>query len=86
MNTIALWVMLLDIAYQLRGIYWFNHWLRNRKWWWSILFWAIGVVLTNAYAMYVTVCEEYDIPKRDHKNHLEFRKDIAWLGSGKDAN
>ena len=55
----------VDIAYQLRGSYRFDHWLRNRKWWWPILFWAIGVVLTNAYAMYVTVCEEYDIPSNN---------------------
>ena len=71
----------VDIADQLRGSYRFDHWLRNRKWWWSILFWAIGVMLTNAYVMYVTVCDEYDIPKRDRKTHLEFRKDIAlaWI-------
>ena len=33
------------------------------------------------YLIYVTVCEEYDIPKRDRKTHLEFRKDIAlaWI-------
>ena len=71
----------VDIADQLQGSYQFDHWLENRKWWWSILFWAIGVMLTNAYMMYVTVCDEYDILKKDRKSHMEFRKDIAlaWI-------
>ena len=66
----------------------FDHWLRSRKWWWSILFWAIGVMLTNAYVMYVTVCDEYDIPKRDRKTHMEFRKNIAlaWIVNPKEYN
>ena len=28
----------VDIADQLRGFYRVDIWLRNRKWWWSILF------------------------------------------------
>ena len=38
-------------------------------------------MLTNIYVMYVTVCDEYDIPKTDRKSHMEFRKDIAlaWI-------
>ena len=33
----------VDVADQLRKNYRFDHWLRKRKCWWSIMFWAIGV-------------------------------------------
>ena len=41
----------VDIADQLRtrGVYQMDIWVRNRKWWWSMLFWSLGVLLTNAY-------------------------------------
>ena len=41
----------VDIADQLRGSYCVDHWIRNRKWWWSLWFWSLGVCLTNAYIM-----------------------------------
>ena len=28
----------IDIADQMRGSYSFYHWMRKRKWWWSVLF------------------------------------------------
>ena len=45
----------VDVSDQLRNTYHFDHWLRKQKWWWSILFWGIGVILTNAYVIYVFV-------------------------------
>ena len=39
----------VDIADQLRGVYRIDRWVRNWKWWWSILFWSIGVSRTNAW-------------------------------------
>ena len=45
----------VDIADQLRGTYCPNHWLRNRKWWWAIWNWGLGVQLVNAYKLYVNV-------------------------------
>ena len=41
----------VDIADQMRNAYRFDHWLRKRKWWWSIMFWDIGVILVNAYSV-----------------------------------
>ena len=42
----------VDLAYQLRGTYSIYKVVRNRKWWWSILFWSISVVIINAYVIY----------------------------------
>ena len=44
----------VNIADQLWGSYWFDHWLRNRKWWWLLMFLSIGVIIKNVYVMYVT--------------------------------
>ena len=35
------------VAYKLSNSYRSDHWLRQRKWRWSILFWEIGVMLVN---------------------------------------
>ena len=68
----------VDIADQLRNYYRFDHWMRKRKWWWSIFFWAFGVLLVNAYISYKT----YMISKgKRPMSHYEFRKQIAlaWI-------
>ena len=44
----------VDIADQLQHYYYFNHWMRKCKWWWSVFFWAIGVLLVNCYVAYKT--------------------------------
>ena len=45
----------VDLADQLRGTYRIDKGVLNRKWWWSILFWSIGVMITNAYVIYLHV-------------------------------
>ena len=52
----------VDIADQLRGFYRVDIWLHNRKWWCAILFWAFGVCITNAYILYIKVCDEECVP------------------------
>ena len=71
----------VDIADQLRGNYRFDHWVRNRKWWWSIFIWGFGQLITNAYVCYCQVCERGGVPEKDRLTHLEFRKCIAldWI-------
>ena len=44
----------VDIADQLQHYYCFDHWMRKCKWWWSVFFWAIGVLLVNCYMAYKT--------------------------------
>ena len=69
----------VDLADQLRHHYHFNHWLRNRKWWWAIFLWDVGVAATNAYIMYERMYEE---EKKKHKEmpkkwlHMEFLEEI----------
>ena len=46
------------------------------------MFWSIGVMLTNAYIMYMKVnMEEYGVAKKDLMTHHDFRKTIAlyWI-------
>ncbi len=44
----------VDIADQLRGTYRLDHWMRKRKWWWSIWMWGLQVLLVNAFVLYRT--------------------------------
>ena len=43
----------VDVADQLRGVYRLDRWVRNRKWWWSMMFCSMGVLLTNSYKLYL---------------------------------
>ena len=45
----------VDLVEQLQGTYRIDEGVRNRKWRWSILFWSIGVMITNAYVIYLHV-------------------------------
>jgi len=71
----------VDVADQLRNQYRMDHWLRNRKWWWSVFMWSLGVLLTNAYVMYCRVQEEGNVPKKDRLTHYDFLLSVAraWI-------
>eukprot|EP00957_Ditylum_brightwellii_P034792 2636970-Ditylum_brightwellii.AAC.1 len=82
-NTIQSYNMTIgsvDLADQLCGKYHINNGVRNRKWW-SVMFWSIGVMLTNAFIMYVKVNEENGLEKKDLLLHHDFCKCIAmaWI-------
>ena len=67
----------VDIADQLRNNYWFDHWLRKCKWWWSIMFWDIGIILVNAYIVYRIVNLEAGVSKSDLLLQHNFCKQVA---------
>ena len=71
----------VDVADKLRNNYWFDHWLRKRKWWWSIMFWAIGVILVNTYIFYRGVNLEVGVSKSYLLSPHNFRKQVAmaWI-------
>ena len=70
----------VNVADQLRGVYRLDHWLRNRKWWWSILFCSMVVLLTNSYKLYLQMCKE-EGGKPQYKYQYQFRKSISeyWI-------
>ena len=78
----------VDLADQLRETYRVDNGVRNRKWWWSILFWAIGVMLTNAYIIYITINLKKGKNKKDLFSHHDFRKEIAlaWINPNERKN
>ena len=62
----------VHVAEQLQGNYRMDHFACQRKWWWSILFWSIGVIITNCYVMYQRGCkEEGVIPAYGHYNFIK---------------
>ena len=70
-----------DVADQLRNNCRFDHWPRKRKWWWSIMFWDIGVILVNDYIVYRRVSLEARVSKIDLLSQHKFRKQVAmaWI-------
>ena len=64
-----------------------DRWVRNRKWWWSMLFWSLGVLLTNAYKVYLNLCKEEGV-EPIYKEHYQFRKAVAkyWINPEKIAS
>jgi hypothetical protein len=71
----------VDVSDQLRNYYRFDHYMRKRKWWWSLAFWGIGVQFVNAYVVYCKVMEASGTPKKDWLSHYDFRKTVAleWI-------
>jgi hypothetical protein len=71
----------VDIADQLRGSFRIDAWIRNRKWWWSFLFWSIGTLLTNSYKVYIKVNLSEDVDRKQLLSHYNYQKQVAlcWI-------
>lgn len=68
----------VDIADQLRGSYSFQRFTRNRKWWWSYWMWGMGVIIVNAYRLYVTAHRHiYKTQKKQIMDQYSFRKNVC---------
>jgi len=71
-----------DVADQLRGVYRPDHWMRNRKWWWSYFTWALGVASVNAYKIYGSIYdddvmwERVGLPRK--WTHAEFLQELVF--------
>jgi hypothetical protein len=76
----------VDVSDQLRNYYRFDHYMRKRKWWWSLAFWGIGVQFVNAYVVYCKVMESSGVLKKDWLSHYDFRKSVAldWINEKKE--
>jgi hypothetical protein len=71
----------VDISDQLRGVYRWDHWMRKRKWWWAIMFWALQVMTTNAFVAY----KKYmTLLKMKHLSHYKFLEAVCikWITEG----
>ena len=72
----------VDTADQLRGSYNFQHWMRNRKWWWALFMWGFGVLLVNAYILYNTEHLYIWLKKKENiLSQYDFRKEVVltWM-------
>ena len=55
-----------------------DHWIYDRKWWWSIFIWGLGGYATNVYLIYMEKnCQDktknmYRVP--NYMSHLQFLK------------
>ena len=71
-----------DVADQLRGVYRPDHWMRNRKWWWSYFNWALGVASVNAYKIYGSIYDDdvmrgrVGLPRK--WTHAEFLQELVF--------
>ena len=61
----------VNVADQLLGVYWLDRWVRNMKWWWSMLFWYMGLLLTSSYKLYLQMCNEESV-KPWYKDQYQF--------------
>lgn len=68
----------VDIADQLREHYRIDRWMRKRKWWWSVFFWAYEMLLTNSYILY---CKFYEMHSLKPMSHYQYQKEVAlsWI-------
>ena len=71
----------VDISDQLRNVYRWDHWMRKRKWWWSLMFWAMQVLMTNAFITYSKYLKQLKIDPMSHYDFLE-KVAIVWIKEG----
>jgi hypothetical protein len=71
----------VDISDQLRNVYRWDHWMRKRKWWWSLMFWALQLLTTNAFITYSKYLKMLNMVPLSHYDFLEQVATI-WITQG----
>jgi hypothetical protein len=71
----------VDISDQLRNVYRWDHWMRKRKWWWSLMFWAFQVMITNAYITYSKYMKMMRMVPLSHYQFLQ-KVTTVWITQG----
>merc|ERR1712156_647031 len=56
----------------------FDHWMRKRKWWWSMFFWCFQMLMTNSYVLYKKFMEMHDAKPMSHYD-FRYALSISWL-------
>ena len=64
----------VGVSNQLRDSYRVDTWLRNFKWWHSLFWWGVQVLLVNSYIIYQRCLEEAG---NKPASHYEYQKAIA---------
>jgi hypothetical protein len=73
----------IDVADKLRNQCHVDHWMRKRKWRWSMWWWGIQVLLINVYLLYKTA--HLRVWTKDPKNVMtqsdfQYKLVVAWFG------
>ena len=68
----------IDITDQMRGSYYFDHWMLKRKWWWSMFFGSFKLLLTNSYIFYKKYYLIYDLNPMSQYRFC-YQVMLAWL-------
>ena len=68
----------VDIADQIRGSYRFDHWLRRYKWWHSVFWWGVQVLMVNSYQCYCKFYEQYGVKPMTHYKYQSMIA-CAWM-------
>ena len=66
------------MADQIRGSHRFDHWLRRHKWWHSIFWWGVQVLMVNSYQSYCRLLENEGLEPMSHYD-FQSKIAIAWL-------
>lgn len=74
---------MVDLADQLRENYRIDYWMRKTKWWWAIAFWAIQLLMTNAWVLYKKYHELHGL--KMEFSHYSFIEAVgkAWVEPAK---
>ena len=70
-----------DIVDQICGSYPFDHSLRNYKWWYSIFWWGLKVLIVNSYKYYCRYLKDIN---KEPMSHYVLQKIIALIWMDKE--